>query len=189
LLALDARLAGVVRAASEPMLAQLRLAWWREHFRRPLADAPAGEPLLAALSVWEPQRAALGGLVDGWEALTADAPLPATAMMELARARARAFSGLAVLANAASGQTAAEELGLEWSLADVASKLADSRERDLAGALLKSCAWKHRTLPRTMRPLAVLHGLAAHAFRRGEGADGLSPRGFALAMRIGLLGR
>ena len=29
LLALDARLAGVVRAAREPVLGQLRLAWWR----------------------------------------------------------------------------------------------------------------------------------------------------------------
>jgi phytoene synthase len=179
----------VVRAASEPMLAQLRLAWWREQFKRPLTDAPAGEPLLAVLGGWEPQRAALGGMVDGWEALTADAPLPATAMMELARARGRAFGALAVLTQAESGEGPAEELGLEWSLADVAGKLADARERDLAKALLKSCAWHHRALPRAMRPLAVLHGLAAHAFRRGGEADALSPGRFALAMRIGLLGR
>jgi len=29
LLALDMRLAGIVRNSREPMLAQLRLAWWR----------------------------------------------------------------------------------------------------------------------------------------------------------------
>jgi phytoene synthase len=110
-------------------------------------------------------------------------------MMELARARARAFGALAVLADAASGETAAVELGLEWSLANVAAKLADERERDIAGALVRSCAWKRRALPRAMRPLAVLHGLSAHAFRRGVEAETLSPGGFARAMRIGLLGR
>ncbi len=188
LLALDARLAGVVRAASEPMLAQLRLAWWREQFREPLTEAPAGEPLLAVLRAWEPQRAALEGLVDGWEAITADPPLPATAMMTLARARGRALGALATLAGA-SDDEAAERLGLEWALADIAGRLADKREKDLASALVGACEWRSARLPRAMRPLAVMHGLAARAVRRREPLDAGTLATLALAVRIGLLGR
>ncbi len=40
LLALDSRLAGVLRSASEPMLAQIRLAWWRDMLARSEADRP-----------------------------------------------------------------------------------------------------------------------------------------------------
>ena len=47
---------------------QLRLAWWRDRFAQPCAEWPQGEPLLAKLHGWEPERAALSGLVDGWEA-------------------------------------------------------------------------------------------------------------------------
>ena len=56
LLALDARLAGIVRSASEPMLAQLRLAWWREQLEIDLTARPAGEPLLAVLESWRNNR-------------------------------------------------------------------------------------------------------------------------------------
>jgi phytoene synthase len=187
LLALDARLAGVVRAASEPMLAQLRLAWWREQFRNPLTDAPAGEPLLAVLRTWEPERAALEALVDGWEAITADPPLPATAMMALARGRGRALGALASLTGARDDE-AAERLGLEWALADIASRLGDPKERGMADALVAACEWRSARLPRTMRPLAVMHGIAARAVRRGEPIDAGSPVTLALAIRIGLLG-
>lgn len=60
LLLLDARLAGIVRSASEPMLAQLRLAWWRERFAQSVTDWPQGEPLLARLANWGrgPERSA-----------------------------------------------------------------------------------------------------------------------------------
>jgi phytoene synthase len=188
LLALDARLAGVVRAASEPMLAQLRLAWWREQFRKPLTEAPAGEPLLAVLRAWDPGRAALEALVDGWEAITADPPLPATAMMALARARGGALGALVTLTGARDDE-ATERLGLEWALADIASRLGDPRERALADALVAACEWRPTRLPRTMRPLAVMHGIAARAVRRGESIDAGSPAALAFAIRIGLLGR
>jgi len=52
LLALDARLAAILRGRREPLAAQLRLAWWREMFARPPSDWPAGEPLLEALRGW-----------------------------------------------------------------------------------------------------------------------------------------
>ncbi len=68
LLALDRRLADAARAGREPIMIQLRLAWWRDRLAEKAADRPRGEPLLAALVAWDDERAALGALVDGWEA-------------------------------------------------------------------------------------------------------------------------
>ncbi len=68
LLALDRRLADAARAGREPIMIQLRLAWWRDRLAEPAAARPRGEPLLAALVAWDDERAALGALVDGWEA-------------------------------------------------------------------------------------------------------------------------
>lgn len=69
LLALDGRLAGVLRSASEPMLAQIRLAWWRDILGREAAERPSGEPLVALLEPWGREAGELVALVDGWEQL------------------------------------------------------------------------------------------------------------------------
>src|ERR1700741_297330 len=69
LLALDTRLAGIVRNSHEPSLAQLRLAWWREQLQVEAADWPRGEPLLAALKSWQGGHLSLVELVNGWEYL------------------------------------------------------------------------------------------------------------------------
>ena len=80
LLALDVRLAGIVRAASEPMLAQLRLAWWRELLAAHLSARPTGEPLLEILPSWEGDFDTLAGLVNGWEEMTGAVPLASSAL-------------------------------------------------------------------------------------------------------------
>ena len=67
-LLLDQRLAAATRAGRDPLMIQLRLAWWRDRFASPASEWPAGEPLLALLKPWDTQRAALRAMVDGWEA-------------------------------------------------------------------------------------------------------------------------
>ena len=71
LFALDRRLADAVRQASEPIIAQLKLAWWRDRFAQSPAEWPKGEPLLARLAGWDADISRLGGLVDGWEQIAA----------------------------------------------------------------------------------------------------------------------
>ena len=68
LLALDRRLADAAKTGREPIMIQLRLAWWRDRLAEPAVDRPVGEPLLAILVAWDEERAALGAMVDGWEA-------------------------------------------------------------------------------------------------------------------------
>lgn len=69
---LEARLFGVVAERREVVLAQIKLAWWRERLEQVATDAgalPKGEPLLAELAaVWGGQRS-LAPLSDAYEAI------------------------------------------------------------------------------------------------------------------------
>lgn len=189
LLALDTRLAGILRGASEPMLARLRLAWWREQLATDMARWPEGEPLLDALRSWQGEHAALVGLVEGWEHLTGQAPLPASALENLAEARGHAFAALAHRLGLPGDADAALRSGRNWALADLAARLSHADEQGAARELLQVQDWRRARLSRGMRPLAVLHGLAARGARQGRALVHPSPADFAAALRLGLLGR
>jgi hypothetical protein len=75
LLAIDQRLLSVLHRASEPMIAQLRLSWWRDALKAPFDKRPKGEPLLAGLGDLEPDTQLIGAalaLVDVYEILVTD---------------------------------------------------------------------------------------------------------------------
>jgi phytoene synthase len=188
LLSLDVRLAAILRSAREPMLAQLRLAWWREQLRTDPAGWPKGEPLLAILQRWSDRRDALIGLVDGWEAMTGPAPLPADAIEHLARARGTAFAALAELAGDPECAERAGQMGSSWALADLAMRLRHPEEQRAARSLAEAVDRPRNLLPRSMRPLAVMHGLARRSLRHADG-QGSSLGAILTAMRLGLLGR
>lgn len=184
--ALDARMAGIVRGSREPALAQLRLAWWRERLAAGAGGGAGQDPLLALLAAWPGESAALAGLADGWEEMTGAAPLQGSAFIGLAEARAGA---LAALAEDDVSASAARRMARNWALLDLAMHLSDPRERDAALKLAREQDWRWQKLPRGLRPLAVLHGLAARTIQ-GENPDmGSGPLALLCAMRIGLFGR
>lgn len=156
------------------MLAQIRLAWWRERLNEPAAERPKGEPLLALLG---DRAAAFVPLVDGWEALLGEAPLPQTALADFAEGRAKALGALAELFG--HPREASERAGRSWALADLALRISHPEERARVAAL--SAGRSIPDLPREMRPLVVLHGLA---IRNRNG-----PTALLTAMRLGILGR
>lgn len=182
-LALDVRLAGIVRHSHEPMLAQLRLAWWREQLQQDGGAWPTGEPLLAALRSWNGRHGVLAALADGWEGMAGAAPLAPAVFEQLAQARAEGFAALA------DGHAEARRMGRNWALADIAARLSHPQEQAAALDLARRQDWRGASLPRTLRPLAVLHGLAARALRRGGNLDRISPTDLLAALRIGLVGR
>lgn len=185
LFALDARLGAIVRRSHEPMLAQLRLAWWRDQLGASPAGWPAGEPVLAALRCWGGGHAALGSLVDGWEALIGEAPLPDDRFEQFVGGRAEGFAALAGIAGAAAWAGETRRAAREWALADLAGRLTDPRERATVSAMADAQSWSPARLPRALRPLAVLHGLARR--ERQGGAPGIGA--LAAGLRIGLIGR
>jgi phytoene synthase len=184
LLALDARLAAVLRRRGEPVLAQMRFAWWRDMLGMVAAGWPRDDEVLDALREWR-DPGVLVALVDGWEGLLAET-LDAPAIDAFARGRATAFGQLA--AELGLSRTGAEICASCWALADLAGNLSDPGERAAAmGAAraLPPCP----ALPRALRPLAVLAALANRSLTRG-GAPILDGFGAGLlAMRVGIAGR
>lgn len=182
-LALDARLGAVIVHAREPLIGQVRLAWWRERFGEDPGRWPTGEPLLAALRGWGAELPALAALVDAWEALLADAPRPAQVFAELGDARAEVLGALAGRLGQGGAVGPLRAAARQWSRADLLCRLTDPAERSAVEQLAQPV--ESPRLPRAMRPLAVLVTLAGRTARRGEARPG----DLLAALRIGLFGR
>lgn len=185
LLLLDSRLAGILRTTGEPVLAQIKLAWWRDRLRESPDAWPRGEPLLAALAEWPADISGLSALVDGWEALLAEELTPERIEL-FAEGRATAWAMLASTADRPVVLQAARE----WALADLALNLGKAREAETARQLaLAMTGSRANRLPRPFRALAVMRALALRALtdNRREYIDG--PGALGLALRIGLFGR
>ena len=166
----------LVQGAREPVLAQLKLAWWRDRLAQPVAERSGGEPILSALAAWPGDPAPLLALADGWEAMLDD-DRPDHAIAGLAAARGRLGAGLARAAGEADHAAAAEQALHDWTLAEI-GRTGDGQAVPISSRLI---------LPRSLRALAVLHGLARRGYGRAGRAPGL--RALAAAVRIGMVGR
>lgn len=188
LLEFDARLGSVLVRAREPMLAQLKFAWWRDRLAEPAARRPVGEAMLARLTHdWQGSEVVLTGLVDGWEELIGEAPLSAEAISRFAEARGAALGEFAVRSGQGGSRERVEVAGCRWALADFAHRTSNSTEQETAFSIARALKPVTR-LPRAVRGVAVLAALADRAIRSGEPLG--SGRGAALAaFRIGIIGR
>ncbi|GAA0279305.1 hypothetical protein GCM10009127_20530 [Alteraurantiacibacter aestuarii] len=185
---LDNRLADIMRQRSEIIIAQMKLAWWRDRLSEDPRAWPQGEPLLARLQQWSAAPGDLLPLVNGWERLLAD-DLTASAMHEFAQGRALAWQALGAVSAGGGGAQHVQQAAHEWALADLALNLGTAEEAQAARTLALAGPWQAKALPRAVRPLAVLRGLSRRALDRGstEVLDG--PGAALLALRIGLTGR
>ena len=141
LFALDAALGQVLRTTREPMVGQMRLAWWREALARLDSAPPPGEPVLQTLArdvlPLGPTGHALATIVDGWEALLG--ALDERAAVDHGRSRGGTLFEQAGVVLGAAGDPLAEA-GQGWALADLAAHLSDdalaARARAMAAPLL-----------------------------------------------------
>lgn len=187
LLALDARLGQIVSRTREPLLGQMRLAWWRERLGEAPAAWPTGEPLLTSIAAdWRGPVSGLAPLAKAWEELLGEAPLGPEAIRRFAIGRGSAF---AAFAEAFDGRASAEagRAGARWALADFAFRTSSDQERAAAIGLGRALP-RVGPLPRALRGVAALDGLAARSLARGEPL--FTGRGAALAaLRLGMFGR
>ncbi len=184
LFALDSILAKLARGTREPIVAQMRLAWWRDALAS-VATAPvSGQPILAALH----RAVADGGVdpadliavVDGWEALVTD-DLPA-----YVRDRGRLFVAAARIAAADDVWIAAAGEG--WAAADLALTSPDPARAAAARAdalPLLGRALSRRS-SRAARPLGALALIARMDLAGRAPGD---PRRIARLIRYRLIGR
>jgi len=71
LLQIDQRMADIVAKAREPLVGQIKMAWWGEAFTSPPQSRPKGEPIFEALAGQGDKipAATLDALVSAWEIL------------------------------------------------------------------------------------------------------------------------
>ena len=164
LLDIDEAMAEVVAKATEPALAAIKLAWWRERLQDLDANSVPAEPRLRAASAELLRRgvtgADLAGLEDGWSALLDETP-------DLARVGAGGTQLFAV---------AARLLGDDDAMLDEAGRLYAAQQARRRGLVAVPPTDIAPTLAgtwfsRRLRPLTGLAALAARDSRR----DALEP--------------
>lgn len=167
-LQLDRRLARIVGRTQEPMLGQMRLAWWRDALGKPVAQRPRGDAVLDGLGrEWEDREAFLAKMVDGWEVLVTAQSLGRTEAEDFATGRGAFFAGLP--ASPVSEALAARLVaaGRCWALADAAARVSDLAERALLVEAGQAVAMPEGRIARGLGGLAVLEALAVRALSRG----------------------
>lgn len=188
--ALDRRLAQIVSKTTEPMLGQMRLAWWRDMLAKPVSERPGGDAVLDALGEhWAGREASLIANVDAWELLVAEEQLLTEHIVRYGEMRGVPFAALAGKPLDRAGQDRVEAAGLHWALADAASHIAEQTEREAFVLAALGRVAVGGPFPRELRGLAVLQALSLRALKAG-GRPLMEGRGAALtALRVALLGR
>ncbi|MDC0886390.1 hypothetical protein OAS19_01165 [Altererythrobacter sp.] len=185
---LETRLSQAVQQASEPIVAQLKLAWWRDRFAEPCANWPAGEPMLARLAGWDADVSALGKSVDGWEALLGEGALSEPLVSEFLDARANAWVIAATAAGSSDHAQAAGLAARQWALADLGEHLASPEDIAAVKASAAELELQRPPLPRPLRPMAVLSALGCRSLSKVrpimDGAGAMT-----VAIRVGIFGR
>ena len=201
ILALNLELSRIPDMVSQPVLGQMRLAWWRDAIRRALHQRESGgnpvlEGLMAAAAHGLIDEAALNGLVDGHEQLLLRDPGGALATLDadagaigvaLARLRLQALG-----VNSAGYDDTARRQGVAWELMRRLRALprAASLGQVMIPADLKIDIPENYQDPTANRAAlkAVVHHLAdaiSAQFQDGQSRDG-APRAFLPALGDGL---
>jgi phytoene synthase len=159
---LDLALGAALAGGREPMIARIKLAWWREALERldrePAPAEPAlrdsAEHLLPAVT-----GAELAGMEEGWAVLPSTGTLTAADLQTYAERR----GGLLFLYTArllGADADALGQAGEAWALVDLARHCATRADADVALAAARERRGPRRW-PSRLRPLGMLAALAA----------------------------
>ena len=170
LFALDAALGNVLRTTRDPLVGQMRLAWWREALQGLDATGAPAEPVLQSLTAAVLPLGitgrALSEMVEAWEPLLDD--IGTGSIDDHARLRGRALFTMAGMAVGAAPDDPVGDAGEGWALADLAANLSDaalaSQVRERAATMLTQSR-----RPRWSRRGRALGALALIADRQLSG--------------------
>lgn len=179
LFAIDDAMAHVVASASQPALAAIKLAWWREALEKlDSAPAPAEPRLIAAAEELLPRGVSgreLAELEAGWAALIEEKPEPEPVLERGARLFGVAARLLGSRTNA----------GLE--LAGRLYAAGDLKRRGI-GSVDTSVATDLPRFPRQLRPLTAMAALARRDVLQGSEPEATPGRAWTL-LRHRITGR
>lgn len=174
ILCFDHNLGRAVAMASQPLIGQVRLAWWREQARAISQSADVRDPcLLAMKELVQSGRVTnlqMESLVDAWEDLLDDEADPATILSRFGEMRGLAVFGMAAGVARCSDSDVIAPAGRLWALVDFARHAGDRATAERAFAIAAEGVGVARALPRAMRSFAILARFAERDLRRGTSA-------------------
>ena len=161
---LDAAFAAILAGGTQPLISQMRLAWWREALERLDEAPPPAEPLLQALAAHVQPKvsgAELAAMEAGWLILLSDSPLSGEELASYASLR----GGLLFQYSArllGDPVFPVRDAGRLWALADLArhSRRGENVKVSRPESQVK---W-----PPELRPLGMLAVLARRDLERPE---------------------
>lgn len=161
---LDAVLGTIALSAREPLLAQIRMAWWRDQLKVPEAGFRAKDPLVRSLAeAWGTDASQLIKLVDGWESLIDDRG-SGSAFVE---SRADFGAAIAKSLDCEQDVDAARMYGALWAFSDLTNYSPHPKVREWAIEHWKTEFEVTSKTSVELRPLAILGGLARRSLERG----------------------
>jgi phytoene synthase len=160
---LDAALSSVLSTGREPMISQIRLAWWREALEKLDRERAPAEPVLKALAEHVIPAgisgAELSAMEAAWTMLLSPEPLGAADLALYASARGGLlFRYSARLLGDPEPASAVEAGGGAWALVDLARHSMDAADSEVAVRAARAVEpWRW---PSRLRPLGMLAALA-----------------------------
>jgi 15-cis-phytoene synthase len=163
ILMLDNRLAGIFDKAGEPLIAQMRLAWWNDVIAKPAKERPAGELLLAILAEVEANNpafniaSAMQELIEAWDMLLSQPDWSSALLSEHTITRSSAVFGWYARMTGANSRhsTAVNRIGVDWAFNDLLCHCRNETEvHDVKAA--QQVMSSNDKLPRSLRPLSII---------------------------------
>ncbi len=171
--ALDLELAKVVATTTEPMLGEIRLAWWRESLTKLDTAPPPAQPVLAALATHAlplgVKGQALEPMEDAFLALLLEERLAGRALDDHLDRRGGTLFGACATALGVA-QASARALGRVWALGQLVRPGIKAPPVDPDDARRIAAAPPPAKLAPPLRPLAALAGFAAADVARALGS-------------------
>ena len=160
---LDAALASVLSTGKEPLISQIRLAWWREALEKLDSESAPSEPVLRALAAHVVPAgvtgAELSAMEAGWAMLLSAEPLSEADLALYASARGGLlFRYTARLLGEPAPSPAVEAGGAAWALIDLARHSTDAADAEAAAVAARAA--QPSRWPARLRPLGMLAALA-----------------------------
>lgn len=164
---LDAALGAVLAGGREPLISQIKLAWWRDSLDKLDRERAPGEPVLRAIAdhvIPSIPGARLSELEQPWTALLNQEALT-QADLELYAGRGRLLFRYSAQLLGQSSTPDIERAGETWALVDLARH---SGEPDATAALVTARErLTNQRWPSALRPLGMLAALARRDAKRG----------------------
>lgn len=161
MLCLDDRLSGIYLRMTEPMIAQMRIAWWNDVMAKPAAARPKGEPLVSQISELEARLsnvdiiAKIKLLITAWDTLISQEILSDDILDTFAQYRAGGvFAGYAQAAGLeAELLQKSEKAGKIWAITDFANMVGNTVSSPFHPEQMRHSCLRERAL----KPLSILN--------------------------------